>query len=120
MINLSYIGPTGTNGGDAGDPYTGWDRFGRTRAMRRTKDLSTLERVLYCYDRGSQRTWRENGVAASGEDEFYQYDGLYQVTERARGNLNVNRTAIGGVPLRKEGFGYDPIGNWKVQPRLPS
>ena len=112
-IELSYIDPSGTNGGDAGDPYTGWDRFGRTQDMRWVKGANTLERVLYGYDRGSRRTWRENPVAAGGEDEFYQYDGLSQVKDRTRGDLNVNHTAIGGVPLRKEAFGYDPIGNWK-------
>ena len=43
---------------------------------------------------------------------FYNYDGLYQVKGAARGDLNINRTAIGGVPKRQEGFSYDPTGNW--------
>jgi len=108
-VDLSYIIP----GGDAGDPYGGWDRFGRTQDMPWARGATILERALYGYNEGSQRTWREAPVAPSDEDECYQYDDLYQLIGRQRGNLNVNRTAIGGVPVRNEEFDYDPIGNWQ-------
>src|SRR5690606_30442930 len=35
-----------------------------------------------------------------------------QVKQAALGSLNINRTAIGGVPEKEEDFGYDPAGNW--------
>ena len=111
-VNLSYINPDGLNAGDAGDPYTGWDRFGRTQDMRWTKGTAILDRILYGYDRGSRRKWRDNARAPVGEDEFYDYDGLSQLLRRDRGELNLNRTAIGGVPKRQEDFTYDRIGNW--------
>ena len=44
--------------------------------------------------------------------EKYAYDGLYQVTQRQRGDLNTARTAISGTPAREEQFAYDPAGNW--------
>ncbi|MEZ5430775.1 MAG: hypothetical protein R3F31_06255 [Verrucomicrobiales bacterium] len=40
------------------------------------------------------------------------YDPLYQVTAAARGNLNLNQTAIGGIPAQRQTFDYDPTGNW--------
>ncbi len=48
----------------------------------------------------------------AGHDEFFRYDALYQVTDLARGNLNLNQTAIGGIPVFEENFEYDPTGNW--------
>jgi RHS repeat-associated protein len=113
-IELSYISPDGAPGDDAGDPYTGWDRFGRTQDLRWTKGEELLDQTRYGYNRSSQRTWRTAPLATSGhEDEAYQYDGLYQITGRQRGDLNTNHTAIGGIPVRAEAFNYDPIGNWQ-------
>ena len=37
------------------------------------------ERVQYGYDPASNRLWRRNPVAGTGEDEFYTNDGLYQL-----------------------------------------
>jgi len=34
------------------------------------------------------------------------------VKETALGTLNLNQTAVGGVPEEEENFEYDPIGNW--------
>ncbi len=74
------------------------------------------DRFQYGYDRSSQRTWKSNLAASAGDgqDEHYSYDGLYQVTEAARGerNININRSAIGGIPAKDEEFSYDPTGNW--------
>jgi RHS repeat-associated protein len=105
--------------GDAGDIFTSLDRFGRLEEVRWDQGSTILERVLYGYDRVGNRTWRDVLTPAAGTttpvtgwDEKYTYDGLYQVTQRQRGNLNLGRTAISGTPSRQEDFAYDPAGNW--------
>ena len=70
------------------------------------------DRIQYGYDRAGNRTWRKNLVAPENQDQHYLYDPLYQVTEAARGNLNLNQTAIGGIPAQRQTFTYDPTGNW--------
>ena len=116
-IALSYKQAAGEPVGDAGDPYSGYDRFGRTGDMRwiKTNDNASLSRIQYGFDRMSRRLWRQDlaAPAATKQDRFYVYDGLGQVTDSALGNLNINRTAIAGIPAQREGFDYDAIGNWK-------
>ncbi len=70
------------------------------------------DRIQYGYDRAGNRTWRKNLVAPENQDQHYLYDPLYQVTAAARGNLNLNQTAIGGIPAQRQTFSYDPTGNW--------
>ena len=75
--------------------------------------MSTLlERLEYGFDRDSRRTWRRRALT-TGEDNAYGYDGLSQVVNAARGNLNLNTTAIGGVPAEAQAWDYDPTGNWR-------
>jgi RHS repeat-associated protein len=116
-IALSYKHATGEPVGDAGDPYSGYDRFGRTVDMRwiKTSDSSSLSRIQYGYDKMSRRLWRQDLAAPADtkQDRFYSYDGLGQVTDSTLGNLNINRTAIAGIPAQREAFDYDSIGNWK-------
>jgi RHS repeat-associated protein len=73
---------------------------------------NTLERLEYGFDRDSRRTWRRRSLT-TGEDYAYGYDRLSQVVNAARGSLNLNATAIGGVAAEAEGWDYDPTGNWK-------
>ncbi len=70
------------------------------------------DRIQYGYDRAGNRTWRKNLVAPENQDQHYLYDPLYQVTEAARGNLNLNQTAIGGIPAQLQTITFDPTGNW--------
>lgn len=116
-IELSYMKAAGEPVGDAGDDYTGYDRFGRTVDMRwfKTTGGQYLDRIQYGYDRASRRLWRQDLAAPASalQDKFYGYDGLGQVISAQQGNLNINRTAIGGVPAEGESFQYDPIGNWR-------
>ena len=114
-VRLSCIKAAGQPVGDAGDPYTGYDRFGRTEDMRWENSAGTevRDRIQYGYDRAGNRTWRKNLAATAGDQDFaYGYDGLYQVKESALGALNLNQTAIGGIPAEDESFDYDPQGNW--------
>ena len=73
---------------------------------------TSLERIEYGFDRDSRRTWRRR-MLATGEDNAYGYDGLSQVVNAARGNLNLNASAIAAVPVAAESWDYDPTGNWQ-------
>ena len=111
-VELTYY--TSGGSGDAGDQYTGLDRFGRIidQRWRKTSDSSDRERVKYGYDRASNRIWRQNTVAGTGQDEYYTYDGLSQVKTLDRGTLNGTYTGITGTPSWEEDWNYDPTGNW--------
>jgi len=119
-LALSYRHASGEPAGDGGDPYSGYDRFGRTVDMRWVKILSaesvqSVDRIQYGYDRMNRRLWRQDLAAPADtqQDRFYGYDGLGQVKDSSLGNLNINRSAIAGVPAEKEAFDYDSIGNWQ-------
>lgn len=118
QLELTYVKPSDEPVGDSGDPYSGYDRFGRTVDMRWNRligDAATVvDRIQYGFDRGSRRLWRQDlaAPASAMQDKFYGYDGLGQVTAANQGNLNINRTAIAAVPASAESFKYDPIGNW--------
>ncbi len=113
-LAMSMLRPGGGSEGDAGDPYDGYDRFGRVQEMRweKTVENSVIDSWQWGYNQASNRTWKKNLVASTGQDEAYRYDGLYQVLGDALGTLNTNRTAIGGIPGEAETFRYDPTGNW--------
>jgi RHS repeat-associated protein len=76
--------------------------------------FESLLDVQWGYNRASLKTWRKDllAPASTGQDQHFRYDGLYQVTERQRGLLNVNTTAVGGIPEQQENFSYDETGNW--------
>jgi RHS repeat-associated protein len=109
-MELTYY--TSGGSGDGGDQYTGLDRFGRVVDQRWDISGTDVERLKYGYDRASNRVWRQNTVAGSGQDEYYTQDGLYQLTTLQRGTLNTGHTGITGTPGWEEDFNYDPLGNW--------
>ena len=66
---------------------------------RKTSDNADKERVKYGFDRASNRQWRQNTVAGTGQDEYYTYDGLYQVSTLDRGTLTgTPPSGISGTP----------------------
>jgi RHS repeat-associated protein len=115
---LTYIQQAGAPPiGDGGDQYTGWDRFDRLIDIRWTNSatLVDLERTQYGYDQANNRLWRDNPVADAlnaQQDEFYTYDGLYQLLTLQRGTLNSGKTGISGTPTWEEDLAFDPTGNW--------
>jgi RHS repeat-associated protein len=113
-VDLTYIKQSGEADGDAGDQYTGLDRFGRVYDQRwiKTSTGTALERIQYGFDQTNNRTFHNNVVAATLQDEFYTYDNLNQLLSLQRGTLNAGRTAISGTPTREEDFTFDPTGNW--------
>ncbi|MBL9153999.1 MAG: hypothetical protein JNK37_16015 [Verrucomicrobiales bacterium] len=109
---LSYLTPGAFNG-DAGDPMTGYDRFGRTVRMPWKNGGTVLADIAYGYDRASRRTWRQDLTSTESTtfDRAYGYDALGQVKTADRGTLNSNRSAIGGIPQEAESWQYDEQGN---------
>ena len=67
-ISLSMVNFSGATG-DAGDKYTGLDRFGRMVDQRWTKGTTAtspvMDRYGYTYDRNSNRLTRSNALAAN-------------------------------------------------------
>jgi len=78
-VDLSYVKLGSESVGDAGDPYTGLDRFDRVVDQRWRDGATDLDRFFYGYDRDSNRTSKENALN-SDLDEFYSYDLLNQLT----------------------------------------
>lgn len=124
-VNLTYIKQTGGSNGDAGDQYTGLDRFGRI-IDQRWLDPATgtaTDRFQYGYDRNGNRLYREN-LLDSAMDELYHasgsgngYDSLNQLTGFVRGALSAS--SPGGTldtvssPSRSQGWDFDALGNWE-------
>jgi RHS repeat-associated protein len=101
-VNLSYTQQPGDPSAnhDAGDPYTGLDRFGRVidqNWVNATTGQST-DRFQYGYDRDSNRLSRTNVVDAAFTEQ-YQYDNLNQLTNFQRGSHSQN-------------WSLDALGNW--------
>jgi RHS repeat-associated protein len=85
---LTYIG-TGT--GDAGDQYTGLDRFGRVVEQKWQSEQPTptvTDDFTYSYDRDSNRLNRNNQLHTAF-NETYGYDNLNQLTSFARGTHTI-------------------------------
>ena len=107
-VKLDYFG--GTSG-----TYAGFDNFGRVvqQLWRDYGASQDRDKFTYGYDRAGNRLYREHCVP-SAKDEFYTYDGVYQLTVSQRGDLNAGKTAISGTPAREEDFTLDPTGNWSA------
>src|SRR5262245_15825655 len=129
-VDLTYIKQTGEGTGDAGDQYTGLDRFGRVadQRWRKTSDGSHTDRFGYGYDRDGNRLYRDNTLSAdppaasNGYDELYHangasagYDSRNQLTDFRRGPLSDTNTD--NIPdtvstaSATAGWTYDEQGN---------
>lgn len=107
-IKLSFATGTGH------DPYDGFDRFGRVVDVQwgfYGSPAGDRDHYSYGYDAASNRTYRENQLT-SDRDEYYTYDGLYQLKTLDRGNLNGAKDGITGTAAWEEDFNYDATGNW--------
>ncbi len=123
-VDLTYIKQGAEGNGDAGDQYTGLDRFGRVVDQRwiKTSDGSHTDRFKYGYDRNSNRLYRENVVNAAFSELYHAdgasagYDSLDQLQEFQRGTLS--DTNSDNVPdtvstaSRSQAWTLDAQGNW--------
>ena len=103
--------------GDAGDKYTGLDRFGRLIETLWKKGAAAQVHSQYGRNRFGGVVWRKDLAAhaqsVTTEDNYYTYDDLYQVKDRQRGNLTVT-PPIGITALQQEeDWTYDATGNWQ-------
>ena len=105
-VKLNY------DSGTAGT-YDGLDRFGRVveHLWYDYGASANRDQFTYGYDRASNRLYRENTVAST-QDEFYTYDEVNRLATFDRGDLNVNKDAITGTPVKEEDWGLDMTGNW--------
>jgi RHS repeat-associated protein len=99
-VDLTYIKQTGETNGDAGDQYTGLDRFGRVVDQRwiKTSTGTATDRFQYTYDRDGSRLTRTNALN-SNFSETYSYDNLNQLTGFTRGT-------------HSQSWSFDALGNW--------
>ncbi|WP_439623362.1 RHS repeat-associated core domain-containing protein [Gemmata sp.] len=112
-VDLTYVKQGAEPNGDAGDQYTGLDRFGRVVDQRwlKTSTGAAVDRFQYGYDENSNRTFRDNLTnLASGE--LYGYDTLNQLASFQRGTLNGTKTGLTGAAARSQSWDYDATGNW--------
>ena len=84
-VNLTYIG---TSTGDAGDKYTGLDRFGRVVKqywVNGTVNTATLvDGFAYTYDADGNVTSETNAMDSAFNENF-TYDGLSRLTTVSQG-----------------------------------
>ena len=102
--------------GAGDDPYDGFDRFGRIVDSRWYDYGSSADadRILYGYDRASNRTYREQTCDLSSyHDEVYGYDGVKRLTEFDRGTINGGKDAISTLKFAQQ-WSLDPTGNWSA------
>jgi RHS repeat-associated protein len=123
-VDLTYIKQGVESNGDAGDQYTGLDRFGRVVDQRwiKTSDGSHTDRFKYGYDRNGNRLYRQNVVNAAFSELYHAdgagagYDSLGQLLEFQRGTLsdtnadNVPDTVV--TSSRSQAWTLDAQGNW--------
>ena len=105
-VALSMVSTTSSTG-DAGDQYTGLDRFGRVVDQRwltgSGATATDLDRYGYTYDRNSNRLTRSNALA-SAFSETYSYDPLNQLQGFVRGSTS--------SPSTSQNWQFDALGNW--------
>ena len=120
VATLSYIQATGDTAAntDAGDKYTGLDRFGRViDQVWRNSSGSVIDRYQYGYDRSGNRM-SKNNLVDSALSELYGYDNLNQLTSFSRGVLSdANSDGIFDTvssPSRTQAWNLDAMGNWST------
>ena len=123
-VDLTYIKQSGESNGDAGDQYTGLDRFNRIVDQRwiKTSDGSHTDRFQYGYDRNGNRLYEKNLVDATFSELYHAngasagYDSLNQLTEFQRGTLSDANSD--GIPdtvttaTRSQAWDFDALGNF--------
>lgn len=110
-VDQTFIKLAGESDGDAGDRYTGLDRFGRVVDQRWVDASDTdVDRFTYGYDRASNRTFRVNELSAV-DGEVYQYDEANRLIDFQRGVIGTAGTGITGTVTRSQSWDLDALGN---------
>ncbi|MFL5241992.1 MAG: RHS repeat domain-containing protein [Gemmataceae bacterium] len=123
-VDLTYIKQGAEGNGDAGDQYTGLDRFGRVVDQRwiKTNTGTATDRFKYGYDRDSNALYRDNLVNSAFGQLYHVngasngYDNLNQLSGFLRGVLS--DTNSDGIPdtvasaSHSQTFTPDAMGNF--------
>jgi RHS repeat-associated protein len=99
-VDQTFVKQSGESNADAGDQYTGLDRFNRVADQRWRSSGGDQDRHQYAYDRNGNRVSKTNTLT-SAYSEAYTYDGLNQLA-----TFNRNSGA------RTQSWDYDALGNW--------
>jgi RHS repeat-associated protein len=123
-VDLTYIKQSGESNGDAGDQYTGLDRFGRVVDQRwiNTGTNTATDRFQYGYDRDSNALYRNNLVNTAFGELYHAsgagngYDNLNQLSGFLRGVLSASQQngpldTISN-PSTTESWSPDALGNF--------
>lgn len=118
MVRQSYIKLSGESTGDAGDQYTGLDRFGRVVRQRWLDSADDpVEDFLYGYDPNGNRLWRSNELDHDFDELYHAngssngYDQLNQLLAFGRGELNSGHDSITAT-TRNQSWSMDALGNF--------
>jgi YD repeat-containing protein len=118
-IELTYVKQSGENNSDAGDQYTGLDRFGQVIDQRwiNTSTGTATDRFQYGYDQDGNVLYKNNLVNSSFSELYHAngssngYDNLNQLVAFARGTLNGSNDTISS-PSASESWSMDAQGNF--------
>ena len=126
-VDLTYIQQSGdTNAvSDAGDIYTGLDRFGRVSDQNYLNtnsgtSLTSTDRFQFGYDQNSNVMYKNNLVSSSNSELYHAngtnagYDSLNRLTNFQRGTLASGNTSISGSPSATRNWTLDAQGNWSA------
>jgi RHS repeat-associated protein len=112
-VNETYISTSGSTG-DAGDVYTGLDRFGRVVDDKWVNSSGTVvDEYQYGYDPDGNVLFKLNVVSPSNS-ELYTYDNLNRLATFERGTLASGDASISGTPSETESWTLDALGNQLV------
>jgi hypothetical protein len=101
-VDLTFIKLATESNGDAGDQYTGLDRFGRVVDQRWLKvaTQAATDRFQYGYDRDSNRLWRDNLANAA-------YDPATGAVTKLIDDLDTTRTGdFTALPASADGLAH--------------
>ncbi|HZU36993.1 MAG TPA: RHS repeat-associated core domain-containing protein [Gemmataceae bacterium] len=122
-VNMTYISQTGSTG-DAGDQYTGLDRFGRVAEVNwyKPSTSTSVDDFQYGYDPNGNVMYMTNAVHPAFSELYHAngasngYDGLNQLSAFARGTLSdTNSDGIPDTvasPSTSESWSLDALGNF--------
>ena len=99
---MDYFDTEGSTSGDAGDQYSGLDRFGRVIDQKWTKSSTVVDELQYSYDADSN-VLSETNTVDTADSETFTYDSLNRLTNYTRGS---------GGGATSGSWSLDAEGNW--------
>ena len=125
-VDLTYIQQSGDANAvnDAGDIYTGLDRFGRVSDQNYLNtnsgtSLTSTDRFQYGYDANSNIMYKSNLVSSSNSELYHAngtnagYDSLNRLTDFRRGTLSAGNSTVSSASTTRN-WTLDAQGNWSA------